>query len=289
MARSIVVFAENAGQGKTILAVGLAERLQNAGHDILLVRVGDADDRAAAADAAFFGTLSYGAGDTHLGLTQAASMVGDLDGSVLVAEISPSLQPATASGKLDAIAVSANKPSEATRAQLGDKYRGWVSFAEDDSSALAVVPEDPILMAPVIQEALAALPRESSVRFLGEDRSELCELITIAPISHDTGRSYFALDGKSVTVCRDDKPELALAALAGDTALLVVTGGDEPLGYVAERAGAAGIPLVVTPESTVATVRRLEETFQRRPLRHARQAKRAAALVAGIDLDSLLG
>lgn len=121
-----------------------------------------------------------------------------------------------------------------------------------------------------------------------EDEAEICESITIAPISHDTGRMYFSLDGKSAVVCRDDKPELALAALAGDTALLVVTGGDEPLGYVAERASAAGIPMAITRESTLATVERLEGTFQVRPLRHPRQVGRAAKLLADVDLDQLL-
>ena len=66
-------------------------------------------------------------------------------------------------------------------------------------------------------------------------------------------------------------------------------GGDEPLGYVAERAAAAATPLAITPETTLETVQRLEATFKPGPLRHERQAQRAAALLAEIDLDDLLG
>ena len=81
-------------------------------------------------------------------------------------------------------------------------------------------------MAPGLRDALAALPANATVRFLADGEGEVCESIAIAPISHDTGRTYFNLEGKAVVVCRDDKPEAALAALAGDTSLLVITGGD---------------------------------------------------------------
>jgi BioD-like phosphotransacetylase family protein len=288
MARSIVVFAEGSQHGKTVIATGIAERLHNAGHEPLLIRVGDAADSAATSDAEFFSGLPYGVGDAPLGITQAASMLGDLGRAILVAEISADLPPATAATKLDGVALAAGSVTDSVRRELGPRLKGWVAFTEPRADALALVPEDPVLLAPRVRDALAALPQDATVRFLDDSDAEICESIAIAPISHDTGRMYFALDGKSVAVCRDDKPEIALAALAGDTSLLVITGGDEPLGYVAERAAAAHVPMVVTREPTVETVQRLEAAFAPRPIRHPRQVKRAAVLLSEIDLDSLL-
>lgn len=289
MGRNIVVFSDIGMRGKTILAAGLAQRLQNTGREVLLVRIGENDDKAAMVDAALFGRLTFGVGATPLGLTQAASILGDLDSAVLVAEISAGVDPATACDRLQAVAVSAGPPAEAARSVLGARFKGWVSFGDDDGGALTTVPQDQGLMAPGLRDALAALPANATVRFLTDGEGEVCESIAIAPISHDTGRTYFNLEGKAVVVCRDDKPEAALAALAGDTSLLVITGGDEPLGYVAERAAAAAIPMAITPETTLETVQRLEGTFKPGPLRNERQVQRAAALLTDLDLDDLLG
>jgi BioD-like phosphotransacetylase family protein len=288
MARTIVVFARGQEQGKTIVAAGLAQRLQNAGREPLLVRLGESSDQAAA-DAAFFARLRFGVGTSPLGLTQAASMLGDLDRAVLVAEVSPDADLVTTVERLDAVAVSAGLPDDSTRAELGGRFGGWVSFGVVDGDALATIRPDSVLMAPSVRDALAALPPAATVRFLPDSDDEICESIAIAPISHDTGRTYFSVNGKAAVVCRDDKPEAALAALAGDTAVLVMTGGDEPLGYVAERAAAAGTPLAITPETTLETVQRLETTFRPGPLRNERQVRRAAALLEGINLDALLG
>lgn len=289
MARTILVFSDGPGRGKTTVAAALAQRLENAGREPLLVRLGSSEDTAAAADARFFGALGFGVGDTPLGVTQAASMLGELGEALIVAEVSADVDPAPIAEKLDAAAISAGPPGPAAEGSLAGRYKGQVTFGRDaDGSSLAVIGEDPILMAPTVLEVLQALPATATVRFLDGNDREICESVLIAPISHDTGRIYFNTAGKAVVVCRDDKPELALSALAGNTALLVITGGDEPLGYVAERAAAAGIPLAITPEGTVPTARRIEATFSPRPIRHARQVQRAAELLAGVDLDALL-
>jgi Mrp family chromosome partitioning ATPase len=54
MAR-IVVAGSEPGAGATTVAVGLAQRLAYAGHDVRVERLGDASDARAADDAALFG------------------------------------------------------------------------------------------------------------------------------------------------------------------------------------------------------------------------------------------
>jgi hypothetical protein len=161
MARSVVVFAERPNSGKTVVAAGLAQRLQGAGHEPLLVRVGEGSDQAAVGDATFFGRLPYGVGASPLGLTQAASMLGDLGKAVLVAEISPSVSPQAAAEKLDAIALSAGSPAAATRSELGTRFKGWISFNGEPGDALLAVNKDSLFTAPSVRDALAALPAGS--------------------------------------------------------------------------------------------------------------------------------
>ncbi|MEX2236972.1 MAG: DRTGG domain-containing protein [Dehalococcoidia bacterium] len=290
MARSLVVFAEEAGAGKTAIAGGLAQRLHNAGREPLLIRIGEASDEAAAADARLFGRLPFGVGETPLGLTQAASMLGDLDDAVLVAELGASADPVAAAEKLDASVVSAGPISPELREKLGSRYRGWVALgaAGDGDAPLARLSADRVLQAPTVSDVLQSLPVTATVRFLDGNEGDLCETLLIAPISHDTGRIYFAGPHRAAVVCRDDKPELALSALSGSTALLIITGGDEPLGYVTERAAGARIPMVITPEGTVETVQRIETTFKPRKLSHERQLLRSAELLEAVELDALL-
>jgi BioD-like phosphotransacetylase family protein len=284
MARSILVFSDTPGSGKTAVAAGLAHRLNNLGRQVLLIRVGEAGDEQAAADARFYGSLPYGAGSNPLGLTQAASMSGEVGSTVLVAELPAGADAPRAADKLDAVAIGIAPVREPD----WDRLKGTVGFAPDSGGSLSTIGEESLFSAPTVREVLEALPATARVSFLSDGGVALCERVVIAPISHDTGRIYFSGEGEAAVVCRDDKPEVALSALAGNTSLLVVTGGDQPLGYVLERAIAAGIPVALTPEGTVATARRLESIFRRRPVRHLRQVERMARLMEAIDLDELL-
>ncbi|MPZ22019.1 MAG: hypothetical protein GEU28_00385 [Dehalococcoidia bacterium] len=277
MPRSIVVTGPDIE--RTTLAAAIAHRLHLVGREALLLTMGSANDPGTARTAAFYGGLPYGIGVNPLGLSQAASMLGDLGSAVIVADVPADDAIGETVEKLDAVVVVAG--SAAAHLPIApERFAG-----EIDVSGFR---GDRLLMAPTVSRVLAALPAETTVRFIDGKQEALCEDLLIAPIAHDTGRLYFGGADHAVVVCRDDKPELALSALAGNTTLLVITGGDEPLGYVAERAAAASTPLAITRETTFPTVQRIETTFAPGPPRSLKQVERAASIMAHIDPEALL-
>jgi BioD-like phosphotransacetylase family protein len=275
------------GAGKTGVLAALALRLAYEGRRVLALRLGAADDPAAAADAHTLASLPFarGRGGAPVSVGEAGRIAADPARPVellfLEAEAGPLAQEAAE--RLDArvVLVARGDPAAGldaltgAAAALGGRLRGLVLTAvpvrrlaaarEAVTAAglplLAALPEDRTLYALSIGEIVEALDAEV---ILGEpDPDQAIEHILLNPITVDAGQPYFARRRNKAVITRSDKTDLQLAALHTQTDLLILTGGVPPSPYTLDRAAGEEVPLLLTRATTREAVARLEEVFPR--------------------------
>ncbi len=288
--------------GKTTVAVGLAQRLQQDRRPLSLTRLAPAEpDEAAQADARCFASLSLSphAKASPLSLADAAELTRTLRDTALIMELPAGFPIAEAARTLEGTVIlverfaslNAGDVSSLQR-ELGAAFAGLVltavprprlaaiaaTLADKALPHLALLPEDKLLASPSIAEMAAAL--EAQTLYADSRSQEVVERLTIAPISADPGQDYFLRFGRQAVVVRYNKPDLQLAALNTASQCLVLTGGQMPLAYVSERAQAEGVPLLITGKDTVAALQALEELYFNSRFGGPQKAERISQLVA---------
>lgn len=271
--------------GKTGVLSALALQLAYQGTRVLALRIGDARDPAAAADARTYAALPFARGrggspvsaETILPTVEAGGRPVD----VLFLEADAGEEARQIAETLSARVVLVGRWSggdtvtllrDAAAAQDG-RLRGVVQTAvparqeaaaraalvEAGLPVLAVLPEDRALFAPSIGAIIHALEAEV---ILGEpDEDQVIEHILINPVTVDPGQPYYARRRNKAVITRADKTDLQLAALQTPTELLILTGGVPPSPYTIDRAAGEEVPLLLTRGNTRETVRRLEDIF----------------------------
>jgi len=299
--------------GKTAVAVGLAQRLQQDRRLGGLARLSPAEpDEAGQADARCFASLSLSPqGKANaLPLADAAELTRSLSDSALIVELPARFPIAQAAHTLEGTVIvverfarlNAEDVSSVQR-ELGAAFVGLVLTAVPRPPAeggaiaatlahmalphLALLPEDKLLASPTIAEMAAAL--EAQTLYADARSQEVVEHLTIAPISADPGQDYFLRFGRQAVVVRCDKPDLQLAALNTSSQCLILTGGQMPLAYVSERAQAEGVPLLITRKDTVPALQALEELYFNSRFGGPQKVERIAQLMAKhLDLAAVL-
>jgi len=293
--------------GKTTALCGLASYLVAEKRGVWLGRLaGDTDaDSDASLFAAIPGALSPG---RPLSIEEAKAQLSALDGEVALIEAGREQSIAALSQQLDARVVLVVRgfdeetlPSVAAMAGgIAPAPLGVVATTVAESQAksiveaiegtgarcLAALPEDRRLAAPTVAQAKEAL----AARVLcGDGNSDApIEYSIIAPISADAGGPYFAKWRDKAVLTRADRPDLALAALATDTACLILTAGVEPLPYIIDRASRGKTPVLLTQLETRDAARRIESMFGVMPLSGEKKRTRAAELLrAHVDKEVL--
>lgn len=273
--------------GKTGVLAALSLKLAYQGRRVLALRLGDASDPAAAADARTFAALPFarGRGGEPVTPEQAATLVaeGGRPVEILFLEADAGSEAQAAAQQFDArvVLVVRGNPSgdvaavTAAATALGPRLRGVVLTAVPQKQAvaardavqaaglplLALLTEDRALYSPSVGDIVDSLDGEI---ILGEpDMDQAIEHILINPVTVDPGQPYYARRRNKAVITRSDKTDLQLAALQTQTDLLILTGGIPPSPYTIDRAAGEEVPLVLTRATTREAVHLLEDVFLR--------------------------
>ena len=109
---------------------------------------------------------------------------------------------------------------------------------------------------------------------------EAAEWLQVGPISAHSGIDHFSRYPDKSVITRNDKLDVALAALDAEPLCLILSGGAPNLPYIAQRAEQEQFALIVTPLDTPQAVNRIGELYGRTPFAGARKRGRAVELIA---------
>ncbi len=311
MAR-ILVTSALPRDGKTVVATGLAHALRHGGDPaarptVRLVRLaGPPDDASADADAATFarlqGVRAAGAPETDPPADTGHTVVEapdpaacavlrrsdpDSDTTVLLVTRYREADDDTlrrAAAAADGLLVNALPTGAAHGAGLAEAQR----LADVAGlPLLATIDQDRLLSAPLVDAMAQAIDGE-----LGGDASlwgEAAEWLQVGPISAHGGIDHFSRYPDKSVITRNDKLDVALAALDAEPLCLILSGGAPNLPYIAQRAEQEQFALIVTPLDTPQAVNRIGDLYGRTPFAGARKRARAVELIAGCPglLDAL--
>ncbi len=117
---------------------------------------------------------------------------------------------------------------------------------------LGIVPEERLLLSFTVAEYCHRL----GGRLLNSDAAagQLVESLLVGAMVVDSSEYYYQRSRNMALITRGDRPDLQWNALDASTRCLILTGGQEPIPYVMDKATAAGIPVMVVSQGTLATV-----------------------------------
>ena len=182
-------------------------------------------------------------------------------------------------------AVQAAKPSGLIVNQCPTGAQADAGLAEAQRLAallglplLATLPQDRLLSAPLVEAMAKAIHGE-----LGGDPHlwrEAAEWLQVGPISAHSGIDYFGRYPDKSVITRNDKLDVALAALDSQPLCLILSGGAPNLPYIAQRAEQEEFALIITPLDTPQAVQRIGALYGDTPFVGARKLQRAVSLIA---------
>ena len=292
--------------GKTVVATGLAHALRHGGDPaarptVRLVRLaGPPGDANADADAATFahlqGVRAAGAPESAVPSDTGHTVVeapdpaacaalrrSDPDSATTVLLVTryreaddDTLRRAATAAAADGLLVNAlpTGPAHGTGLAEAQRLAGVAGLP-----LLATIDQDRLLSAPLVDAMARAIDGE-----LGGDESlwgEAAEWLQVGPISAHSGIDHFSRYPDKSVITRNDKLDVALAALDAEPLCLILSGGAPNLPYIAERAEQEQFALIITPLDTPQAVNRIGDLYGRTPFSGARKRARAVELIAG--------
>lgn len=273
----VVVTSSAAGAGKTGVAAAIARHYAYLGRPVRLVRL--EGDGNAAADATYFGSLSFAPGSPAL--PQGKDGIADPGSdAVLVIETSAGESAVPAGARLVFVARGDSMPKAPAGAAAMVLTDAPASAAE--APGAVVVREDRVLAGFSVEEVRAAIDAEVLVP--GDDTGVTCDHLVIAPIASDAGQPYFRRFGTKAVVVRFDKTDMHLAAMKAEPQVLILTGGRRPSDYLFDAASATGTPVLLSRTDTENTVIALEGVFDRTRFAGERKLERMSELLEASPL-----
>ena len=287
MARTFVT-STLAGDGKSVVAAGIAARLRADGSTVRLARAADSD--SAADDAAQLGRLAGVRSSGHaanvpdiaddtdeLVIEASAETVGanrtDADRVILVVRAGEAddatLQRAIAELQPDGVVVNAAREHAEAEARARVEAAG--------ATVIGVLPQDRHLAAPSVRDIATAVGGELS----GDDElfDEASRDLVVGPVSAHEGMDYFRKYPDKTVISRNDRIDIALGALDYEPLCLVLAGGEPTLPYVAQRAERESFALIVTGMTTPEVVSAIGPLYGGGRFSGARQLATAVELV----------
>lgn len=287
---TVVLTSPIAGDGKSVVAAGLALALRRTGPSVRLAREAAGD--SAAADAAAFaglqGVRTSGQPepvdaiptDTDLTLIEAgtpatAARLGQAGARVLLvtrhgeaddSTVRRAIQETSAAGLI----VNGAPPAQLEQVRAAAEPIG--------PPVVGVLPQDRLLSAPSFVDMAAAVDGE--LRAPAHLNDETAEWLVVGPISAHTGMAYFDRHPDQVVITRADRVDVALAALNQAPRGLILTGGEPRLPYVYQRAESEEFALIVTGLTTAEAANRIGELYAHGRFAGGAKLARAAELVA---------
>ena len=151
---------------------------------------------------------------------------------------------------------------------------------------LALVPEDRRLLG----VSVSAYGERLGARVVvNEDRCDtLIEAVLVGANSLDPGDLYTARRSNKAFVTRGDRPDLQWSALNEQTRCLILTKNQEPIPYILNKAEEEGVPILVTPGSTLETIEAIQGFIMAPAFHHPEKLERFTILLGeALDLAAL--
>ena len=311
---AIYILSDEAGAGKTALAVTLAGLVRREGASVVVVNpFDDIHDE-------YYSKLLGQPGNDAAPSSTSGPMVkvADLcrqaagDSDVLIVEGSTGVRIESARELVDALDASvlgitqhvygknANDLSEWSAA-FGDRLIGVVvngrtqyqgTAVETDFipalealgiRTLGVVPEDRKLVSSTIDQIVENLEG----RYLQGDEygDRIIEHFLVGGMGLDRGTLYFGIREDKAVVVRGDRPDVQMAALHTPTSCLIMTNGTEPVEYIVHEAELEEVPIVIVDTDTLDTMKALRTLQERVRFDHPDKVERFGALLReNVDL-----
>ena len=191
------------------------------------------------------------------------------------------------------------------RRLLGERFGGAIfNFAgADEQEALAgslgrylerkgiavlgVLPRDDLLGAITVRELVEHLP--AKLLCCEKALDELIVHFVIGAMGVASAAKYFRQLADKAVITGGDRADIQLAALQTATRAIVLTGNIYPSGPIVNRAQQLGVPLLLAPHDTLATVERIEHITGRLRVRESAKVERARALFQNhVGIDRIL-
>lgn len=280
----IYVTSANPGEGKTGVAAAIARSIAYSGTPVRLVRLADGDGSNAGADADWFASLDFAPG-SPAGVQSAAPEPAA--GETVVVEGPLAGAPAGAKVVLVARGKKPASNPDGTAAVVVTGVSGLDGVSEAAGAPLVIsIGDDRTLAGFSVSEVRAALDAEVLVE--GEDGDPTSDHLVIAPIGSDAGQPYFRQFESKAVVVRFDKTDQHLAAIRGNSNVLILTGGRRPSDNAVDAASASGVPVLLSRTDTENTVIALEGIFDRTRFHGERKLERMAGLLAASGIAAVL-
>lgn len=148
---------------------------------------------------------------------------------------------------------------------------------------LGVVPEDRKLVSSTIDQIVENLEG----RYLqGEEYGDrIIEHFLVGGMGLDRGTLYFGIREDKAVVVRGDRPDVQMAALHTPTSCLIMTNGTEPVEYIVHEAELEEVPIVIVDMDTLDTMKALRTLQERVRFDHPDKVERFGALLReNVDL-----
>jgi hypothetical protein len=255
----ILVTSTLAGDGKSVVAAGIASGLRASGATVSLVRIADAP--SADADVQQFARVAGVRGGTEP--VAASDVPSDTDHTVIEASSANGIEAdrtllVVRHGEADDDTVSRALTEQEPDAVVvnGVPVHGGPEalsrIAGLGGNAVAAIPQDRHLAAPTVRDIAPALDGELS----GDEElfDEASQDLVIGPVSAHEGMDYFRKYPDKTLITRHDRIDIALGALDYEPLCLILAGGEPTLPYVSQRAERESFALITTSMTTLEVV-----------------------------------
>jgi len=151
---------------------------------------------------------------------------------------------------------------------------------------LGVLPQDDLLGAITVRELVEHLP--AKLLCCEKALDELVVHFVIGAMGVASAAKYFRQLPDKAVITGGDRADIQLAALQTVTKAIVLTGNIYPSKPIVSRAQQLGVPLMLAPHDTLATVERIEHITGRLRVRETAKVERARALFQKhVDMDRI--
>ncbi|MDE2967190.1 MAG: DRTGG domain-containing protein [Chloroflexota bacterium] len=281
----ILVTSTLAGDGKSVVAAGIASALRATGGTVRLVRIDDAD--SAQTDAQQLSRVNGVRGSSEA--VGPADILNDTDHTVIEASSGHTLEAdqtvlvvrhgeadddtvARALAELQPDAVIVNGVPPTGGPATLERISGL------GGNAVAAIPQDRHLAAPTVRDIAPALDGQLSGD--AELFDEASKDLVIGPVSAHEGMDYFRKYPDKTLITRHDRIDIALGALDYEPLCLILAGGEPTLPYVAQRAERESFALITTGLTTLEAVEAIGPLYGNSPFVGERKLATAIDLVA---------
>ena len=281
----ILVTSTLSGDGKSVVATGIASALRATGATVRLVRVDDGD--SAATDAEQLARVNGVRGSStpvaaadiptdtdHTVIEASVGAEVDADRTVLVVRHGEAdddtVSRAISERQPDAVVVN-GVPEHGADAALA-------RVAQLGGNAVAAIPQSRHLAAPTVRDIAPAVEGELSGD--AELFDEASHDLVIGPVSAHEGMDYFRKYPDKTLITRHDRIDIALGALDYEPLCLILAGGEPTLPYVAQRAERESFALITTSLTTLEALQAIGPLYGKSAFIGERKLQAAIELVA---------